>query len=368
MIYADGCLVRGFERQLIGITNCSEGWGVVAVVHLPTDNKAKRWGLKPEQHKQDFKKTEEYLKIVAKLRSQYDWYELYGKMQEGEQAKAHLLGNEVLLNTEWIQCEQCSKWRIVDKKVVSAYRGYSPFYCHNQDSPVMLRLLRRGCPEQLARRQSHLEPADEEDECDVTTHMRTSAGEMILRPMPETSATAPELEPLPEVVYHAVERSDRLVFGPNGDFVEIRRHRPASASASASANNLALHVKNGSGKKFASKFVSCTKSFRWALYFCQREAENHNHRPLIMEIDVSKVCYDVRDHVFDVSTVPAQAMHCKGTEWAMAKNFALDAEEVIFDVAIPQAAVVGVYDLSKAEKTREYGSVAGCFIELASTF
>jgi hypothetical protein len=49
MIYADGCLIRGFERQQIGITSSADSWGVVAIIHLPTDSKEHKYGLKPQQ-------------------------------------------------------------------------------------------------------------------------------------------------------------------------------------------------------------------------------------------------------------------------------------------------------------------------------
>ena len=130
------------------------------------------------------------------------------------------------------------------------------------------------------------------------------------------------------------------MFETTGKFVELCPHLPKNGNVE---EDLLNHIRHERHKTFSPKFISCTKIFRWALYFCQRKAEKHDHKPLIVEIDVSKISPNINNRLFDVSNVDAQAKHCKGNVWKVIKKF--DAEDVLSDAAIPQKTVVNIHDL-----------------------
>ena len=172
MIYSSGCLIRGFERQSIGINSCARGWGIIAVVHLPTDNKDQIWGLKPQQHKQDMKPTTEYQNILKSIKMIFEKYEQLGLNNRLIKTEEH---RETLSSTrtEWIQCDQCNKWRVVSKEVVQNHME-GAFYCHSEDSPVMKSFLAKGTPMELARNLAHAEPEEREHDNDMVTRVTAS--------------------------------------------------------------------------------------------------------------------------------------------------------------------------------------------------
>lgn len=152
---------------------------------------------------------------------------------------------------------------------------------------------------------------------------------------------------LPDKLFHVLEPSDQVVFG-SGDhsFEALSRHVKVSSP-------LVDHIRNDlskTGIHVATKYLSCTKSFRWALDFCHKQISQDASwkGASIIEIDVQmlmKEAVDLEKHIFDCSSRKAQAKHCDG--WSEhIKSYALESQEVVFDVDIPACAISSVYQIN----------------------
>jgi hypothetical protein len=102
------------------------------------------------------KSTPQYMGVLKTLAASFRAYESRHLVRQTKERDF----SQCDLTTEWVQCDQCKKWRVCSKKIVDSYGTELAFYCHSKDSPVMIRLLAAKVPVAQARRQSHEEAED----------------------------------------------------------------------------------------------------------------------------------------------------------------------------------------------------------------
>ena len=131
--YCTNVLVASYVRQEIGITDPREGMGVLAVVHLDPRQ------YETQHTKQIFRRPNPALeKIEERLGRVWAQYVTQGMTQLVVKGKAvDILAHQMVTLTDFLQCESCSKWRIVSPEYAAKFTGTDDkWYCWTEGSPV----------------------------------------------------------------------------------------------------------------------------------------------------------------------------------------------------------------------------------------
>ncbi|CAM9779856.1 unnamed protein product, partial [Hapterophycus canaliculatus] len=140
------------------------------------------------------------------------------------------------------------------------------------------------------------------------------------------------------IVYHTLEPGDKLHFSKDGAFTRLSRHPLPRGKIITRVG----HVKHGSGFQFRSKYISCSLSLSFCIFYAQKQDNmfpNYGLAP-ILKIDLSKLrCERFEEHVFDGTRQEPAFRKMTPDEL-----FAADAQEVILDIGIPSSAVKAVYN------------------------
>uniref|UniRef100_A0A0G4G9P0 CW-type domain-containing protein n=1 Tax=Chromera velia CCMP2878 TaxID=1169474 RepID=A0A0G4G9P0_9ALVE len=368
MLYGANCLIKAFERKSLDL-NENQGWGLVAAVHVPLGK-----GFELQQHKQAFVPTPPFVKIMAALRGKV----LARLYRENHPAPVTLESRESDLSVfGWAQCEnrKCrgndgGKWRKVPQSLHARLEdpvSSEHFFCYHEECPVMVRLRgdpknRHLTPSQLAEKACD-EPEDEMEEDEVTTAARvdgqdTRAGRGAGEDL--TDDEGGESDDEPGVLYHVLEPADMLKFDRDGKLQAIERlpKMRNTSEAEEAYGKLWHHVQNGDKKHFRSKFISCTKKMKWALWYFQRrsQAEERWEGP-IFEIDVEKWKKEMEPRgkrLIDISK-PSGVKQNGGSLGSQISSWSISASEVVLPSRIPVEAIRAVYNPLKKVLRKDGG-------------
>ena len=160
------------------------------------------------------------------------------------------------------------------------------------------------------------------------------------------------------IVYHVVEPGDKLVFSSHGRMLHLER-KPMDSTSAGKEHGLLHHVQHGSGWTFRSPFLSCTRSFVWAIHYSNKQdVEFHNDRfptQPILELDLSLMPDAVEGSTLhDIGSPELWERAGLDLKNVTVQRFAAAAREVVLEgVPVPREAITAVYCLSPSQNDKE---------------
>lgn len=385
MLYGSNCLIRSFVRSDIGLTIPSEGWGVVLVVNIPVGITSKGCGINTTQDKQNFEGNCIYIKLLQRIAHEY---RLYLNQTEFPLEINPIGTSHHTSRSNWIQCEQCGKWRRVSEEIEQKFLGTIPFYCYHQNSPIMVRILQREKINNERTRRMACETPEEDYSDEMTQSittgyetngdrststssstslsLTTSLSTIKIEPPsnasssriidesdvlvePSSQSSNPDLDHIPDL-YYTLHHPAELEFNWKGEIASLHRMEPIN-NIPSNYDSLYAHILGDeTNNHYLSPYYTCTSDILYAIYLSYLQYERYQQRFPILKISSEYLdAHTSGENLFNLSTMKGLE-ECQSSRRLTTKQLAVISSKCrqrsmyILKGKIPSHAILGIYN------------------------